>query len=93
MDTFNEKETLKRIPTCRHFFHAHCVDEWFKSKVQEEEQRCPQCNVVLTTAEMKKARESNRVAEMHSHDYFSGNSLIEMKGVQKLKSPSKVGNA
>lgn len=33
MEKFQEGEALKRIPTCRHFFHPQCLEEWFKAKV------------------------------------------------------------
>jgi hypothetical protein len=41
MEPFANGAKLKRIPICRHFFHTDCVEGWFKSKAQEDEQRCP----------------------------------------------------
>lgn len=32
IEPFVEGVPLKRIPTCRHFFHVDCCDQWFKSK-------------------------------------------------------------
>ena len=37
MEPFKEGKMTKRIPNCRHFFHADCISEWFKSKTQEDE--------------------------------------------------------
>ena len=41
IDNFNQGQNILRIPTCRHFFHPDCLKNWFQSKVQEDEQRCP----------------------------------------------------
>ena len=37
IEKFNEGEMIKRIPTCRHFFHKGCLDEWYKAKVMQDE--------------------------------------------------------
>ena len=49
-----------RIPTCKHFFHPICLKKWFESKAQEDEQRCPQCNSVLKTEAMRRAKAENQ---------------------------------
>ena len=59
MEAFKEGKKVKRIPNCRHFFHSDCIMKWFESKCQEDEQRCPSCNIVLKTSEMRKAKEKN----------------------------------
>lgn len=41
LENFLEGHAIKRIPTCRHFFHPHCCAKWFESKIDEDEQRCP----------------------------------------------------
>lgn len=61
MEAFKEGKMIKRIPNCRHFFHPDCIMQWFESKSQEDEQRCPQCNVVLKTSEMRAAKARNLV--------------------------------
>ena len=80
MDTFNDGISIMRIPTCRHFFHPHCCKKWFESKNQEDEQRCPQCNMVLKTQEMKKKKQENKSAHLIS------------PVVKKSKAGSKIGN-
>ena len=60
LEQFQENETIKRIPTCRHYFHPVCVESWYKGKVNTDEQRCPQCNVTLNIAAMKKAAIENK---------------------------------
>ena len=59
MENFSEKEQVKRVPVCRHFFHEACVKKWFESKVSESLQRCPQCNITLKTGEMTAKMEAN----------------------------------
>ena len=39
LDDFNEGETLRRF-SCKHVFHAHCVDEWLKRRPT-----CPNCRM------------------------------------------------
>ena len=53
LEKFVKDEDIKRIPTCKHFFHPKCCDNWFLLKEDETEQKCPQCNLVLKTKEMQ----------------------------------------
>lgn len=32
MDEFKDGDNILRIPVCRHFFHEHCIKQWFESK-------------------------------------------------------------
>lgn len=61
------------IPTCKHFFHPKCCIGWFQSKVEADEQLCPQCNTVLHTITMIEAKEEMQKADfvapkVKSHD-------------------------
>ena len=47
MDSYSYGETVYRVPDCEHIFHEECLRNWFMSKNQESEQRCPFCNLVL----------------------------------------------
>ena len=47
IEPFVVGQLVHRIPTCRHIFHPNCCNEWFKAKVSQDEQRCPQCNSLL----------------------------------------------
>lgn len=29
LEGFTDGDIVKRIPTCRHFFHKECCDNWF----------------------------------------------------------------
>lgn len=60
LDPMKDGDMMQRVPTCKHMFHPNCLKEWFESKAQEDEQRCPQCNQVLKTTEMKAAKAKNR---------------------------------
>jgi len=64
--TMNEGEDIKRIPTCMHSFHPHCLRKWFEEKISEDVQKCPQCNQSLKTFKMKEAKKANQDAMMIS---------------------------
>ncbi|MBA0707505.1 hypothetical protein Golax_019545 [Gossypium laxum] len=38
LSEYQAKETIRTIPDCNHYFHANCVDEWFKLNAA-----CPVC--------------------------------------------------
>jgi len=38
LDEFHRSDDLRRIPRCRHHFHATCIDRWFQSNMI-----CPIC--------------------------------------------------
>ncbi|KAI9108346.1 hypothetical protein K1719_020537 [Acacia pycnantha] len=38
LSEYEPKETLRTIPDCNHYFHAHCIDEWLKMNAT-----CPVC--------------------------------------------------
>ncbi|KAF5178537.1 Ring-h2 finger protein atl57 [Thalictrum thalictroides] len=38
---FEERETVKMIPHCRHVFHPECIDKWFSSH-----DSCPLCRSI-----------------------------------------------
>jgi hypothetical protein len=60
----NDGDEIKRIPTCMHSFHPHCLRKWFEEKISEDNQKCPQCNQELKTFKMKEAKQKNRDAMM-----------------------------
>ncbi|KAL6184106.1 hypothetical protein ACLB2K_045510 [Fragaria x ananassa] len=35
---YQHREIIRTIPQCKHYFHANCIDEWFKKDVT-----CPLC--------------------------------------------------
>lgn len=38
LDEFRRRDDLRRLPRCRHHFHAGCIDRWFQSNMI-----CPIC--------------------------------------------------
>lgn len=43
---FEEKDELRKLPECSHYFHQSCVDEWFKRN-----HTCPLCRISLLPPE------------------------------------------
>ena len=54
IEDYEDGQQMLKIPECNHIFHPDCCLEWFNSKNQEKEQRCPMCNIQLDIAEMRK---------------------------------------
>mmetsp|Transcript_32850 Transcript_32850/g.50210 ORF Transcript_32850/g.50210 Transcript_32850/m.50210 type:complete len:97 (+) Transcript_32850:1148-1438(+) len=51
-------------------FHEPCVRDWFDSKNQEREQRCPLCNLALDITvlrKMKQAKDSETQGDVHGN--------------------------
>ncbi|KAI3952443.1 hypothetical protein MKX01_005310 [Papaver californicum] len=43
LSEFEDEDVLRQLPTCRHAFHADCIDGWFVSQ-----STCPVCRFNLT---------------------------------------------
>ena len=63
---FHVNEIVKRLPTCKHKFHATCIDEWLKNastcpvdganiveKLQQQQQQPQQQQQIITSASEK----------------------------------------
>ncbi|XP_047318345.1 RING-H2 finger protein ATL52-like [Impatiens glandulifera] len=42
LSEFEEKQSLRILPKCRHAFHLHCIDTWLKSQ-----SNCPLCRSIV----------------------------------------------
>jgi len=81
LDPMIDGQMMQRVPTCKHMFHPGCLKEWFTSKAQADEQRCPQCNQVLKTTEMKAAKAKNQ-ANLPPGGSFDSKVHPEPRGAQ-----------
>jgi hypothetical protein len=61
MESYLEGSQYYKIPGCNHLFCVECTRNWFDSKNQEREQRCPFCNLVLEIEVLRKEKQE-RVA-------------------------------
>jgi hypothetical protein len=57
MDPYIEGGTYMKIPGCNHVFCKECTRNWFDSKNQEREQRCPFCNLVIDITELRQRKQ------------------------------------
>ncbi len=67
-EEFQKNVPIKKIPICRHVFHSKCIDNWFKSKIEDEVHKCPLCNAEITIANVKEAikkRKEDRRKNFH----------------------------
>jgi hypothetical protein len=64
MEAYMEGGTYMKIPGCNHVFCKECTRNWFDSKNQEREQRCPFCNLAIDIAELR----ARKQAEFEPHE-------------------------
>lgn len=55
MEVFKEDELLSKLSTCKHYFHSHCIMEWFGGTFSREIQKCPMCNLEVTVYAIEQA--------------------------------------
>jgi len=62
------EDTIRRLPSCHHVFHADCLDQWAYSFCQKRRRdpTCPLCNQRLFTVEKKKNEKANNSSEVSS---------------------------
>lgn len=59
-EDFQKGVNIKKIPICKHIFHAVCLDNWLKSRLQENSHKCPLCNSEITIDKIRDAKKHNR---------------------------------
>lgn len=47
MGDYEDGETIRAAPECKHFFHDKCIMDWVKAKIATDEILCPLCNTKL----------------------------------------------
>ena len=59
-EDFVKGVNIKKIPICKHIFHSVCLDNWLKSRLQENSHKCPLCNAEITEDKIKEALKQKR---------------------------------
>lgn len=60
VEEFKKNVKIRKIPICKHIFHKECIDNWFKSKIEETSHKCPLCNSEITIEKVKEAKKLNK---------------------------------
>lgn len=63
VDSFEENVEIRQIPTCKHVFHANCLENWFKSKMRDEDYQCPLDKSELSLERIQEALKSQKMQE------------------------------
>ena len=58
---YEDKEIVRRLPHCSHWFHAACIDQWLTSRAT-----CPLCRTSMKQVEEAGGREADGVADEDS---------------------------
>ena len=58
MDPFVSGAKIRKIPSCKHFFHDECLMKWLSGSNQVDSQKCPLCNEDITVDLLEKAIEN-----------------------------------
>jgi len=58
-ECFERGTAIRKIPICKHIFHASCIEGWIKSRQAGQVPRCPLCNTELTEQALKDAIKKN----------------------------------
>ena len=66
MDNFVNGAKVRRIPSCRHIFHDHCLMKWLGGGQQVDNQKCPMCNSDITIEILEKAIEEDEAKKVQS---------------------------
>lgn len=98
LSSLEENEVARRLPNCKHIFHAECIDKWFESH--------PNCPICRTEAEPRRGllaepREGlapPTAPPLEGEDYptmaeiIEGDSPSDTNGLLQSSSSSKVGS-
>lgn len=67
MEKYEHGLQMIMIPGCKHVIHVECCEQWFLSKNQEREQRCPFCNISLDITVLRRTKQENVQKEGSSY--------------------------
>ena len=74
MEEFVAGQKVRKIPTCRHIFHDHCLIKWFSGEQSFKGQKCPDCNMEISPEVVEVANEY----EKQKGSSFNSRSLQKM---------------
>lgn len=79
---FQNEETMRQLPQCKHVFHRHCIDPVLDKKIT-----CPACGVDLTGSFDTSKRMSAR-SPSYQRNFLQGTSLNGPSASSTPKSPA-----
>ena len=67
-DEFKKGNLIRKIPICKHIFHSTCIENWFKTKMEDTTHKCPLCNCEISIEKVKQAKKDNMKKKMENRD-------------------------
>jgi len=58
-EEFQIGASVRKIPVCQHVFHSKCIEDWFRSKLQDITHKCPLCNSDINQEKVIEALKNN----------------------------------
>lgn len=65
LDEISDGQKFRRLPECKHCFHAECIDAWFQSR-----STCPLCRIEVAIVTFRQRRNHQRALGLLSFISF-----------------------